>query len=118
MRGGRALLRRLAAGEPPDARRAGALHRRRAPHAARELEQANVVLGLPGVSFKDPRYYATHLFAQVLGGGLTSRLWHEVRETRGLAYEIDAFHWPFSDCGLFGIGAGTAGADAAPSSSR
>ncbi|MBK3398596.1 MULTISPECIES: pitrilysin family protein [Methylobacterium] len=77
----------------------------------RKLEQANLVLGLPGLSFRDDKYYATHLFAQVLGGGLTSRLWHEVRETRGLAYEIHAFHWPFSDCGLFGIGAGTAGAD-------
>jgi predicted Zn-dependent peptidase len=77
----------------------------------RKLEQANLVLGLPGLSFRDDSYYATHLFAQVLGGGLTSRLWHEVRETRGLAYEIHAFHWPFSDCGLFGIGAGTAGAD-------
>lgn len=77
----------------------------------RKLEQANLVLGLPGVSFKDPAYYATHTFAHVLGGGLTSRLWHEVREMRGLAYEIDAFHWPFSDCGLFGIGAGTAGSD-------
>lgn len=77
----------------------------------RKLEQANVLLGLPGCSFKDPRFYATHMFAQVLGGGLTSRLWHEVRETRGLAYGIDAFHWPFSDCGLFGIGAGTSGAD-------
>ncbi|AWN46278.1 peptidase M16 [Methylobacterium terrae] len=77
----------------------------------RKLEQANLVLGLPGLSFRDESYYAAHLFAQVLGGGLTSRLWHEVRETRGLAYEIHAFHWPFSDCGLFGIGAGTAGAD-------
>ncbi len=79
----------------------------------RKLEQANIMLGLPGCSFKDPRFYATHMFAQVLGGGLTSRLWHEVRETRGLAYGIDAFHWPFSDCGLFGIGAGTSGADLA-----
>jgi predicted Zn-dependent peptidase len=79
----------------------------------RRLEQANLVLGLPGLSFKDPDYFATHLFAHVLGGGLTSRLWHEVRETRGLAYSIEAFHWPFSDCGLFGIGAGTAGADVA-----
>ncbi|KMO40758.1 M16 family metallopeptidase [Methylobacterium aquaticum] len=79
----------------------------------RKLEQANLVLGLPGRSFRDETYYATHLFAQVLGGGLTSRLWHEVRETRGLAYEIHAFHWPFSDCGLFGIGAGTAGRDLA-----
>jgi predicted Zn-dependent peptidase len=80
----------------------------------RKLEQANLVLGLPGLSFKDPAYYATHLFAHVLGGGLTSRLWHEVRETRGLAYSIEAFHWPFSDCGLFGIGAGTARSDVAP----
>jgi predicted Zn-dependent peptidase len=78
---------------------------------ARKLEQANIVLGLPGLSFKDPNYYAAHLFAHMLGGGLTSRLWHEVRETRGLAYSIDSFHWPFSDCGLFGIGAGTAGSD-------
>lgn len=80
---------------------------------SRKLEQANVVLGLPGLSFKDKNYYATHLFAHILGGGLTSRLWHEVRENRGLAYSIDAFHWPFSDCGLFGIGAGTAGSDVA-----
>ena len=80
---------------------------------SRKLEQANIVLGLPGLSFKDPGYYAVHLFAHILGGGLTSRLWHEVRETRGLAYSIDAFHWPFSDCGLFGIGAGTAAADVA-----
>jgi predicted Zn-dependent peptidase len=80
---------------------------------ARKLEQANLVIGLPGLSFKDPGYYATHLFAHILGGSLTSRLWHEVRETRGLAYSIDAFHWPFSDCGVFGIGAGTAGHDVA-----
>jgi len=79
----------------------------------RKLEQANLVVGLPGVSFKDDTYYATHLFAQILGGGLTSRLWHEVRETRGLAYDIGAFHWPFSDAGLFGISAGTAGSDVA-----
>ncbi len=77
----------------------------------KRLEQANLVLGLPGLSFRDDGYYALHLFSQVLGGGLTSRLWHEVRETRGLAYDIQAFHWPFDDCGLFGIGAGTSGAD-------
>jgi len=77
----------------------------------RRLEQANLVIGLPGLSFKDPAYFPTHLFAHALGGGLTSRLWHEVRESRGLAYSIEAFHWPFSDCGLFGIGAGTSGAD-------
>lgn len=79
----------------------------------KKLEQANVVLGLPGLSFRDENYYALHIFAQVLGGGLTSRLWHEVRETRGLAYEIQSFHWSFYDCGLFGIGAGTSGGDLA-----
>jgi predicted Zn-dependent peptidase len=79
----------------------------------RKLEQANIVIGLPGCSFKDARYYATHMFAHILGGGLTSRLWHEVREQRGLAYEIGAFHWPFSDTGLFGISAGTAASDLA-----
>ena len=79
----------------------------------RKLEQASLMIGLPGVSFRDPSYFATHIFAQALGGGLTSRLWHEVRETRGLAYSIDAFHWPFTDCGLFGIGAGTGARDLA-----
>ncbi len=77
----------------------------------RNLEQANLVYGLPGLSFKDKNYYALHLFSHILGGGLTSRLWHEVRETRGLAYAIDAFHWPYSDCGIFGIGAGTSAQD-------
>ena len=79
----------------------------------RKLEQASLMIGLPGISFRDPGYFATHIFAQALGGGLTSRLWHEVRETRGLAYSVEAFHWPFTDCGLFGIGAGTAGSDLA-----
>jgi predicted Zn-dependent peptidase len=79
----------------------------------RRLEQANLLIGLPGTSFKDEGYLARHMFAQVLGGGLTSRLWQEVREARGLAYQIDAFHWPFSDCGVLGIGAATAGRDLA-----
>ena len=110
--GGRAPLRRHAGGRRTAAAQPGRYSggERRIP---RKLEQANLVLGLPGLSFKDPGYYATHLFAHVLGGGLTSRLWHEVREMRGLAYSIEAFHWPFSDCGLFGIGAGTAAPDVA-----
>lgn len=94
--------------EPPEASYIGGERRMR-----RKLEQANLVIGLPGVSFRDPAYFATHMFAQALGGGLTSRLWHEVRETRGLAYSVDAFHWPFTDCGLFGVGAGTSGSDLA-----
>jgi predicted Zn-dependent peptidase len=96
------------ASEPADGTYTGGERRIR-----RKLEQANLIIGLPGVSFRDQTYFATHMFAHALGGGLTSRLWHEVRETRGLAYAIDAFHWPFSDCGLFGIGAGMGGADLA-----
>ena len=75
-------------------------------------EQIHLVLGLPGLPFKGGAHYALQIFASVLGGGLSSRLFQEVREQRGLAYAIDAFHWPFSDCGVFGIGAGTAPEDA------
>ncbi|WP_029030448.1 M16 family metallopeptidase [Salinarimonas rosea] len=79
----------------------------------RKHEQVNLMLGLPGRSFRARDYYATQLFAQVLGGSISSRLWQEVREKRGLAYSVDAFHWPFSDTGVFGIAAGVAEEDAA-----
>ncbi len=71
-------------------------------------EQMHLVLGFPGVSFTGGRNYPLQIFAGLLGGGISSRLFQEVREERGLAYMIDAFHWPFSDTGLFGIGAGCA----------
>jgi predicted Zn-dependent peptidase len=74
-------------------------------------EQAHLVLGFPGTSFADSAHYPLQVFSSILGGGLSSRLFQEVRERRGLAYAIDAFHWPFADTGLFGIGAGAAPAD-------
>lgn len=70
-------------------------------------EQVHLVLGFPGEAFRNGAHYPLQIFASVLGGGLSSRLFQEVREERGLAYSIDAFHWPFSDCGVFGISAGT-----------
>ena len=76
-------------------------------------EQVHLVLGFPGLPFKDGAHYPLQIFSSVLGGGLSSRLFQEVREQRGLAYAIDAFHWPFSDCGVFGISAGTAPEDVA-----
>ncbi|MCC5978941.1 MAG: insulinase family protein [Salinarimonas sp.] len=94
----------------PDALLPGLYHGGEA-RLTRSHEQANLVIGLHGRSFTDPQYYATQIFAQVLGGSLSSRLWQEVREKRGLAYSVDAFHWPFSDTGIFGIGAGVAGSD-------
>ena len=76
-------------------------------------EQVHLVLGFPGKPFKDGAHYPLQIFSSLLGGGMSSRLFQEVREERGFAYAIDAFHWPFSDCGVFGIGAGTAPEDVA-----
>jgi len=76
-------------------------------------EQVHLVLGFPGLAFANGAHYPLQIFSSVLGGGLSSRLFQEVREQRGLAYAVDAFHWPFSDCGVFGISAGTAPEDAA-----
>lgn len=70
-------------------------------------EQANVVVGFEGVSHTDSASYAAHVFAGAVGGGMSSRLFQEVREKRGLAYSIDAFHWSFADTGLFGFQAAT-----------
>ena len=94
---------------PRDGGAPASLHRRRAAHAAPSSSRRTSCSDCPAAPSRTRVYYATHMFAHVLGGGLTSRLWHEVREQRGLAYEIGAFHWPFSDTGLFGISAGTAG---------
>jgi predicted Zn-dependent peptidase len=74
---------------------------------SRELEQAHVLLGFPGFSFADPDYYAASLLSTALGGGMSSRLFQEVREKRGLVYSVYSFSSPFSDGGLFGIYAGT-----------
>jgi predicted Zn-dependent peptidase len=52
------------------------------------------------------------VFTSVLGGGMSSRLFQEVREKRGLCYAIYAFHWPYSDTGLFGLYSGTDASDA------
>jgi predicted Zn-dependent peptidase len=76
------------------------------------LEQVHLVMGFPGLSHGAPERYAMFLLNDVIGGSMSSRLFQEVREQRGLAYAVDAFHWPFSDCGVFGISAGTAPEDA------
>ncbi len=80
---------------------------------ARDLDQVHIVLGFPSVSYADPGFYATMLLATVLGGGMSSRLFQEVREKRGLVYSIYAFTAPALDGGLFGIYAGTGESEAA-----
>lgn len=74
---------------------------------SKDLMEAQVLLGFEGHSYRDDRFYATQLLASVLGGGMASRLFQEVREARGLCYSIYSFHWGFSDTGLFGIHAAT-----------
>lgn len=74
---------------------------------SRDLEQVHVLLGLEGCSYKDADYHAVQVLANVLGGGMSSRLFQDVREERGLCYSIYAFHWSYEDTGLFGVYAGT-----------
>jgi predicted Zn-dependent peptidase len=78
---------------------------------SRDLEQVHVALAMPGLPIRDPRLYDLQVFASALGGGMSSRLFQEVREQRGLCYAIYAFHAPYSDTGMFGLYAGTDAAD-------
>lgn len=77
----------------------------------RDLEQAHLLIGLPGLSYRDPGFHALQVFTNVLGGGMSSRLFQEVREARGLCYAVYSFHWGYADTGLFGVYAGTDGGD-------
>jgi predicted Zn-dependent peptidase len=78
----------------------------------RDLEQVHIALALQGVPVRDEQLYSLQVFTSVLGGGMSSRLFQEVREKRGLCYSINAFHMPYSDTGLFVLYAGTDEADA------
>ncbi|MDP1739057.1 MAG: pitrilysin family protein [Caulobacter sp.] len=80
---------------------------------ARKLEQAHLVLLLPAVGDSDPDYFVLRLFAEALGGGMSSRLFQEAREKRGLAYAIDAYADTYADVGMLGIYAGCAADNAA-----
>jgi predicted Zn-dependent peptidase len=72
----------------------------------------HIALALQGVPVRDEQLYSLQVFTSVLGGGMSSRLFQEVRENRGLCYAIHAFHMPYADTGLFALYAGTDEADA------
>ena len=74
---------------------------------SKELEQVHVVLGLPTVNVFDPTYYDYMILASILGGGMASWLFHEIREKRGLVYTISADQYSYSDAGMLTIYAGT-----------
>lgn len=73
----------------------------------KETQQANVAISMRGVSAMDERRYAMGVLNTILGGGMSSRLFQEIREKRGLAYSVYSFNQGYSDAGLFGIFAGT-----------
>ena len=77
----------------------------------RDLMEAQILLGFEGVPYKSEDFHAVQILASMLGGGMSSRLFQEVREKRGLCYSVYAFHWSFADTGLFGIHAATGGED-------
>ncbi|EJL31534.1 putative Zn-dependent peptidase [Caulobacter sp. AP07] len=80
---------------------------------ARKLEQVQLVFMLPAVSARQDDYFALRIFAEALGGGMSSRLFQEAREKRGLAYNIDAYADTYADAGALGVYAGCAAGDAA-----
>jgi predicted Zn-dependent peptidase len=79
----------------------------------RALDQAHIVLGFSAPGYGEPDYYPSMLLSTLLGGGMSSRLFQEIREKRGLVYSIYSFTAPAADGGLFGIYAGTGESEAA-----
>jgi predicted Zn-dependent peptidase len=70
-------------------------------------EQVNLILGFPGVGYFHDDFYVETVLALLLGSGMSSRLFKEVREKRGLVYTISSFNQSYRDGGFFGIHAGT-----------
>jgi predicted Zn-dependent peptidase len=77
----------------------------------RDLEQVHFTLGFDGVPYGDPDYYPASVLSYLLGGGMSSRLFQEIREKRGLVYSIYSFTSPYRDGGNFGVYAGTGEAE-------
>lgn len=73
----------------------------------RDIEQVHAVVGFNGLSCKDPDYYTMAIFSSILGGGMSSRLFQEIREKRGLVYSIYSFSNSYTQNGVFGVYAAT-----------
>jgi predicted Zn-dependent peptidase len=73
----------------------------------RDIEQLHVALSFDGVAYYDPDYYAYSVLSTLLGGGMSSRLFQEIREKRGLVYSIYTYSSSYRDTGQFGLYAGT-----------
>lgn len=85
---------------PPETGRGVSVHHR-------ELGQVHVCLGVPALAHGDPRHYAAHVLNTLLGGGMSSRLFQEIRERRGKAYSVYSFLSAYRDVGYLGVYVGT-----------
>ncbi|GIM89463.1 putative zinc protease [Paractinoplanes toevensis] len=96
---------------PADPRTGSKRIRHQKPHTVvrnRDTEQAHVVLGGIGIGRSDERRFALGVLNNVLGGGMSSRLFQEIREKRGLAYSVYSYASQYADAGVFGVYAGCA----------
>ncbi|MEX0853052.1 MAG: pitrilysin family protein [Bauldia sp.] len=91
----------------------GATYRGGDRREARELMETQVVIGFEGRPYSSDGFFTAQILAAIVGGGMSSRLFQEVREKRGLCYSIYAFHWSFADTGIFGVHAATGPDDVA-----
>jgi len=73
----------------------------------REQMETQIMLGFEGIPYGGDDFYTAQILSSIIGGGMSSRLFQEVREKRGLCYSIYAFHWSFADTGVFGVHAAT-----------
>jgi predicted Zn-dependent peptidase len=73
----------------------------------KKLEQIHLLLGFEGIDYHNEDFYSLQVYSSLLGGGMSSRLFQEIREKRGLVYGISSFSSSYTDTGMFGIYAGT-----------
>ncbi len=85
---------------PPEFKGGSSIHEK-------SIEQTHICLSTPGVPQASPDIYTLHILNNILGGGISSRLFQTIREEKGLAYSVYSYQTNYSDAGLFGIYAGT-----------
>ena len=110
-----ATLERLFGGfrrQPKDAPERAPVFFARERYEARPIEQVHVCLATPGFRYDDPRTYTMALLNNILGASSSSRLFQEIREERGLAYNVFSYHNSFRDCGLLTLYFGSSPAQA------
>ena len=73
----------------------------------KDLEQAHFAVGFEAPAITAPQVFAGKIFSVLMGGGMSSRLFQEIREKRGLVYSVSSYTSSFSDSGIFGVYAGT-----------